>query len=144
MREIKFRGKRIDNDEWVYGNLVVDSGYCRIITNVGRYLEPYPIECRGYTVATETVGQYIGLDADNKKKVYEGDILGIDGYSYYEPEGGCFGVVGIGAFGNGLEIYENGEIKDFQYLSDMGGSYTTTYTVFGNIHDNPELIKEVE
>jgi len=133
LREIEFRGKRLDNKEWVYGNLVIEDGFCGGV-----------VKCNGYIVKPKTVGQSIGLCGENKEKIYEGDILRIDCYSYYETVTSHFGVVGIGAYGNGLELYENGRAFGFRYLGEMRGSYSTTYTVFGNIHDNPELIKEVE
>jgi len=76
VREHKFRGKRIDNGEWVYGGYIFDSGYPRILVNVGRYLEPYPVECKGYTVDPEMVGEFTGEHerlGGLGKEIYEND-----------------------------------------------------------------------
>lgn len=68
-REILFRGKRIDNDEWVYGLLVymceilyiVDSEIYNILDN--------DFENLAHAVKTETIGQYTGLTDKNGKKI---------------------------------------------------------------------------
>lgn len=124
MREILFRGKRVDNGEWVYGDLihVDDSGF-------DNYIE--------FEVIPETVGQYTGLTDKNGKKIFEGDILAVE-TSNISVE--CDGYFKVG-YDNGTAAFV---CEAYNYCITFDNVYGKDVEVVGNVFDNPELIKERE
>ena len=139
MREILFRGKRIDNGEWVEGSLWL---YLSEVNILGK---ANPV---GYHVDPTTVGQYTGLTDKNGKRIFEGDKLlpfddDID-KMVVEFHHGTFMLVIYGDRGYRSESggweYDgsNYGVIECEPLS----SYGDEIMVIGNIHDNPELLEE--
>ena len=118
MREILFRGKRIDNGEWTQGAYFPknDNYPATIYTDDGL----------GASVDPATVGQYTGLTDKNGKKIFEGDI-----------------VVEYDFFG---EIFAMGPVEWSDLFvgwkvggKTMYGESLAIYRIIGNVHD-PEIV----
>jgi uncharacterized phage protein (TIGR01671 family) len=135
MREIKFRGKRKDNGQWVYGYLyenefescIIKDEMVRLKTSDVNGPEEYDTAQIFIQVDPKTTGQLTGRKDRNEDDIFEGDIIKDDIgriciIEWLEKEA-CF-------------IYR--DLKDDHKYSLTGHIYDS---VIGNIHENPELLK---
>ncbi len=81
-RKILFKGKRVDNGEWVEGYYVLIGSCHRIYTgeiDINKSFENqyglYIPEKANYLIDPKTICQYTGLTDNNKKKIWENDIV---------------------------------------------------------------------
>ena len=127
MREIKFRGKRLDNGEWLYGSLVILNGRYFIFDDANRH-----------EVDPTTVGEFTGLKDKNGKEIYEGDVIRSPLSEDKTRPHRIFYHTGNAAFMGALV-----DRKELCYLRlDQDWIYKFEKEVIGNIHDNPELLKD--
>lgn len=128
MREILFRGKRAENDEWVFGDLrhiFYGECYPHIVDNSNGLNNSV---C-GLEVDPATVGQFTGLTDRNGVKIFEGDIVHVKVCS-------C-------SF-TGCVVYWSEEAR-YACKTKSGIRYAICnkfeFEVVGNIYDNPELLE---
>ena len=127
-RQIKFRGKTINEGEWVYGDLEYNraKNIARIHTydEKGEYLMQHLVE-------PESVGQFSGLLDKNDSPIYEGDI--VEAYDLDEE------LAFMGAVRYALPDAAFGIDKGTgASLGPFEGNMT--YKVVGNFHDNIESL----
>lgn len=147
-REIKFRGKSIIGDKWVYGDLLhIGGGY---IINHGSQKDydishdnKFAIQFYYEEVSVvfpDTVGQFTGLYDKNGIEIYEGDIINVNGkyprLVKFIDEYACFCIARISDLDNNLET---GYWQ--QVIPGWWNNPDREIEVCGNIYDNPELLK---
>ena len=125
MREILFRGKRVDNGEWKTGSLLVE----RMNTSEQQVMIADKMTGYPTLVLPETIGQYTGLKDLHGTRIFEADIVKV--YDVYCNET----VVGVVEFCDG-----SFRICDKDFTSYDRWMYCKV-EVIGNIHDNPELLE---
>ena len=145
MREILFRGKRVDNGEWETGFLVIE----RYQTSEERFYITDKMTGYHTPILPKTVGQYTGLTDKNGTKIFEGDIVKYGKGIYEWNKKDWEFEVGIIDFKDGAfiinDIYSNdgyNELSCLYHEINYSGKYDsgTLLEVIGNIHDNFELL----
>ena len=155
MREILFRGKRLDNGEWVYGWPFADTADCSL-KKVGKCVCPHDgseyfivewvddfHEYEEREVIPDTVGQYTGLKDKNGQRIFEGDILHIAKIAdalggYYRPPLDCHVNVVV-KWDLCAWMWET-LCDDKRYITFPDAWCLYECEIIGNVTDNPELL----
>ena len=131
MREIKFRGKRLDNGEWTYGYylksastlIAVDSGL------VDGHFELYEVD-------PETVGQYTGEKDVNGNEIYEGDkVL----FTISDLRGNSIHRKGVVVYREGAWQIQKSEHHNYEFWFVC--KLASEIQITDNIHDNPGILE---
>lgn len=129
MHEILFRGKRMDNGEWVKGYLICPE-FDKSRAYIGYLFPDDDHDLDVAEVASSTVGRFTGLTDKNGVKVFEGDIVRYGDTIHrvvFEQRNGT-AYIGL--------VYAACETLPFGHYQDL-----KQIEVIGNIYDNPELLE---
>lgn len=146
-REIKFRGKMIPENEWIFGTILripappvcfgkseTDKYYIQFPDP--RYMPDWnmPYKMVQGEVNPDTIGQYTGLHDKNGKKIYEGDIVKFRFKTDREEYPDLIGYIEYQTTFTAFRIMSNKgsfkiDVLDLKFIE-----------VIGNIYDNPELL----
>ena len=128
MRTIKFRGKRVDNGEWVYGMpLTYRDGHVAIYDGLLMLYGSEATTLSRYKVDPATVGQFTGLKDKNGVEIFEGDVTIQDAWED-QPDGS--------RILSDKYRYDKEEVVAYNAKSPFCGfSIHSKVEVIGNIHD---------
>lgn len=140
MREILFRGKRIDNGKWAYGYLIEQDNpeyHTYIIRNFLTEIDKENIDVTNLDIVevdAKTVGQYTGMLDKNGNKIFEGDIC-----SFCNTDGELINYEVLW-FGRKWVVRE----ANSNAVDDLDLFFCERSAVIGNIYDNQELLRGEE
>jgi uncharacterized phage protein (TIGR01671 family) len=153
MREFLFKGKRIDNDEWCEGTLILTTAVEQKPYIVDSCCHPYrKVNEEGYEdfdwlnayeVIPETIGRYTWLTDKNGDRIFEGDIVKTK-YGRLcsvriitSPLFAGVDLVGLELFNNAPDKFDLYESKNIEVVGNIH-----KHKVSGGIHENPNIVNK--
>lgn len=164
-RQIKFRGKRLKDSKWIYGNLadysmnVFNTAIEKkvIFSNIVSFAtDNFGFVVDDCAVDPETIGQFTGLLDRNGKEIYEGDIIRIDCHAWLDWkeldsvnaevifEEYMFDARWRNPDAGQPIPFHPDDDPDYEpeYICEMLANLPNTIEIIGNIHDTPSLISD--
>jgi len=137
-RKIEFRAKRMDNNEFVFGDLITFSSRlgpqpCIFVDPRELILDPHETE-HYHRIDYQTRGQYTGWEAKGDKKLFEGDVVRQGNTISFV----CFHVV------NGCWELCSSMREDSGWTCGMNIDVAAQCEIVGNIHDTPNWEEELQ
>ena len=152
MREILFRGKRLDNGQWAYGNLIASDDVVKeyeaiIIPRLNSDIFTSAVTAelgvsKWYTVDPNTVCEYTGRKCYSENDndihlIFDGDIVDVttfdnEGYDYHR-------LCEVKWIEGGFALINDKE-SFFTWIGNVDDP-ETELSLYGNIFDNPELLE---
>ena len=147
-KEIIFRGKTINDNEWVYGLLLEtsikeyrESGSSSYIVRGCAKHDDNGWHFLSYLVEEESIGQFTGLTDKNCNKIFTNDIVRITALGNDNHQKGAETIAVVEDYMGNTCLCIDGKHQTGTTLYEI--SIAHTVEVIGNIHDNPELIDEM-
>lgn len=148
-REILFRGKSVETNEWVYGSYILEK--YENISYICYFEYGVSISIKQVEVIPETVGEFTGMTDKNGTKIFEGDIVRTQPfytrpYSAKRKEKQFLGIVEYRIISRDLAGQKFDAFWQVNIVEDTGNYGHYSWTLFwdcevvGNKFDDPELL----
>lgn len=136
MRGIKFRGKRLTDGKWIYGDFFRNRRLAFIAAD--GIVENPLASWQDYNVDPDTVGQFTGLYDREGNEIFEGDVVtGLEYADFHTGDDGNVNAVVVWDTEWASFMLDAGCRVNIRPCADIRRRIRVT----GNIHDNPSLLE---